>query len=229
MQYTKITYLEKIIHEMSSLIQAVYLCSELMIENQDICNKENLSHIHEASEKLRKLLSLLTSITHLKTSEIDLHLEEVDLIALVQHEIKYHQVRNKSNPDLKIDCVSNVRNCPVKVDQFWFKQLLANLIINAINHCERGIIEVCTDIVTKTGKHYFFLSVRDEGCGIAEDELKIIFSPFERGTHSIGKIPGSGIGLAIVKEIVESHDGIVTARNNEKGGATFDVVIPLKR
>ena len=231
MQYTKLTYLEKVIHEMSHPIQTVHILSELMLKNQDSFskdNKENLAHIHDAAEKLRKILRLLTSITNLKANKIAPHLDKLDLVKLVGQEIEYHQIRTKTSPDLKIDFISKVQSCVAEVDKFWLQQLLANLVINAINHCDKGIIEVCTEIVTKNGEDYFCLRISDEGCGIPEDELETIFLPLERGTHSIGKIPGSGIGLTIVKEVAEGHGGSVTARNNERGGATFEVMMPFK-
>jgi signal transduction histidine kinase len=147
----------------------------------------------------------------------------------VKQEIKYHQIRNTTNHNLKIDLNNKISTCKTKVDSFWFKQMLANLIMNAVNHCEKGLIEIHTDIIKKDAVDYFHLTVSDEGCGIPENELETIFKPMERGSHSLEKnIPGSGIGLAIVKEVIEAHGGSILARNGSKAGAVFEVLIPLK-
>jgi signal transduction histidine kinase len=174
-------------------------------------------------------VNLLSTITGLKSDMINIQLKEVDLIELVKQEIKHHQVRNTTNDNLKINLNNKIQGCKAKVDEFWFKQMLANLIMNAVNHCEKGLIEIHTGTVKKDNINYFRLTVSDEGCGIPEDELKTIFKPLERGSHSLEKnIPGSGIGLAIVKEIIEAHGGSILARNGSKTGAVFELLIPLK-
>ncbi len=65
------------------------------------------------------------------------------------------------------------------------------------------------------------LRVSDEGTGIPKDELESIFLPLQRGSHSIEKFPGSGIGLTIAKEVVKAHGGNIIAPNNTKAGAIF--------
>lgn len=198
MSNLKLTYLDKLIHN-------IYLLNEIMLQHKGklskIDNKENLEHISSSVQKLIKIVNLLSSITNLKVNEIDLQLEELDLIDLVGQEIKYYQKLYTTNHNLKIELNSKASNRKAKIDKFWFKQLLANLITNAINHCEKGLIKVYTDIITKNEIDYFCFIVSDEGCGIAENELETIFRPLERGTHSTGKISGSGIGSQLLKKL----------------------------
>jgi signal transduction histidine kinase len=233
MSNIKFTYLDKIIHEMNAQIHNIASLSDLMLDDKikfdEIQTRLNLEYINNAAAKLGKIVSSLPSITELKSDKIDIQPEEVDLIDLVKQETKWHHVRNKTNSDIKIDLTSKIPSCKAKVDGFWFKQLLSNLIMNAINHCEKGVIEVHTDIIKKDDTEYFRLAVSDEGCGIPEGELETIFKPLERGSRSLERdIPGSGIGLAIVKEIVEAHGGSILARNGSKVGAVFEVLFPLK-
>jgi len=188
----------------------------------------NLECIHDSAEKLVRIVNLLSTITNLKSDKVHIQPHELDLIELVKQETKEYQVRNKTNFNIRIVLNNKIANCTARVDGFWFKQLLSNLIMNAVNHCEKGLIEVRTDKVKKGEINYFCLSVSDEGCGIPEKELETIFKPMKRGSHSLkNNIPGSGIGLAIAHEIIEAHGGSIRALNNPKGGATFDVLIPL--
>ena len=113
------------------------------------------------------------------------------------------------------------------VDKFWLGHLVSNLITNAVNHCNMGVIEISADMFKKGDIDYFQLIVSDEGSGIPENELDSIFLPLIRGSHTMGKMDGSGIGLAIVREVAEAHGGAVFASNNPRGGASFEFVIPL--
>lgn len=152
-----------------------------------------LEYINDAAAKLSKIVSSLSSITNLRSDKIDIHPEELDLIVLVNQETRGHQIRNSTNSNIKIGLNNKISSCLATVDGFWFKQLLANLIMNAVNHCERGSIEIHTEFVKKDGIDHFLLSVHDEGCGIPENELETIFKPLERGSHSLEKnFPGSG-------------------------------------
>jgi signal transduction histidine kinase len=228
----EITYLDKIIHEINGQIHNIGLFAEIMLDSKEalseIDNKKNLEIIYDSAKSLSKIVSLLSTITYTKSSEIKVELKEQDLIELVKQEIKRYQIRNKKNPKLEINLNNKVPDGKAAVDGLWFRQLLSNLITNAINHCPEGIIEIAINTVHKDAIKYLSLRIIDEGCGIPEDELEAIFQPLRRGSHSIGKISGSGIGLTIAREIAEAHNGSITARNNSKGGATFEVLIPLK-
>jgi two-component system sensor histidine kinase ResE len=218
---------------MNAQIHNISALSDIMLHSKiklsETQNRENLEYINNAAAKLGKIVSSLSSITDLKSGKINIQLEEVDLIALVKQETKHHQIRNITNDNLKINLNNKISTCKTKVDGFWFKQMLANLIMNAVNHCEKGLIEIHTDIVKKGDIDYFHLTVSDEGCGIPENELETIFKPLERGSHSLEKnIPGSGIGLAIAKEVIEAHNGSILARNGSKVGAVFEMLIPLR-
>jgi signal transduction histidine kinase len=233
MSNIKFTYLDKIIHEINAHIHNITALSDIMLNGKvklsETQARENLEYINNAATKLGKIVSSLSSITDLKSGKLNMQLEELDLINLVKQETKHHQIRNSTNDNLKIGLNNKISSCLTIIDGFWFKQMLANLIMNAINHCEKGLIEIHTDLLKKDDIDYFHLTVSDEGCGIPENELETIFKPLERGSHSLEKnIPGSGIGLAIVKEVIEAHGGSILARNGSKAGAVFEVLIPLK-
>ena len=106
MEQIKLTYLDKIVHEMNGSIQAIYLISDIMLDGKlqfsEVDLRENLQHIFEASKKLIDITSMLSSITNVKSDKVVLNKEEVDLIKLIEKEIKYHQIQNKSNFHLKI-------------------------------------------------------------------------------------------------------------------------------
>jgi signal transduction histidine kinase len=70
------------------------------------------------------------------------------------------------------------------------------------------------------------VTVCDQGPGVPEAELGLIFRPFQRGSQN-GNLPGHGLGLAIAERVVRSHGGEITARNREGGGLCVEIVLPL--
>ena len=87
MEQIKLTYLDKIVHEMNASIQAIYLLSDIMLDGKlqfsEVDLQENLQHIFEASKKLIDITSMLSSITNVKSDKVVLNKEEVDLIKLI--------------------------------------------------------------------------------------------------------------------------------------------------
>lgn len=230
MNSLKITYLDKILHEMNGSINNIYLLSDFMLSKAKLDkgdDKEGLRNIYEATKKLIKMVSLLSTIANLKSDTINIQLNKCDLIELVKQEVKYHEIRTK-NSSLKLKFQNRISSYYSIVDNFWLKQLLEILITNAINHTEKGVIKIRVGIIKEGGTECFSLRVSDEGCGIPQNELESIFLPLQRGSHSVEKITGSGIGLAIAKEVVKAHGGNIVARNNTKAGAVFIIKILLK-
>jgi signal transduction histidine kinase len=115
---------------------------------------------------------------------------------------------------------------PLYTDEAKVAQVLRNLISNALKFTEQGEVRV-TARLSDDGASVIF-SVRDTGIGIAPDVLPKIFELFTRASAAVDLVPGGlGVGLAMVKEIVELHGGSVQARSAGAGkGSEFTVRIP---
>jgi signal transduction histidine kinase len=103
--------------------------------------------------------------------------------------------------------------------------VLANLLSNAIKYSPGG---GAIDVRVDQENDWAMLSVTDEGIGIPATDLPYVFDRFRRGENAAGKIPGTGIGLTAVRDIVERHGGNITAENRDTAGAIFTVRLPLK-
>ena len=102
--------------------------------------------------------------------------------------------------------------------------ILTNLISNAVKYTpEKGHIAIA---VKPSGKRVT-IEVSDTGIGIDEDNQKLVFNRFTRANDKHESIPGAGIGLALVKELVDSHDGTITLRSVVNQGSTFSVQLPV--
>lgn len=111
-------------------------------------------------------------------------------------------------------------------DRFWMEKVLFNLLSNAFkNTPDQGKIELISQIKNSN----YILSIKDTGTGIPVDQLDAIFEPFHQVRSNENYSNGTGIGLSLVKGIIEMHSGVVKAENNTDGGACFTVYLPLGR
>jgi signal transduction histidine kinase len=128
--------------------------------------------------------------------------------------------------------------CEANVIPFQFRQLLYNLVNNAIKFAKPGTpphITITSETVkgadVKTENlnsqiSYCHISVTDNGIGFDPQYSKRIFEVFQR-LHGKDEYSGTGIGLAIVKKIVDNHNGAISATGTIGGGARFDIYLPL--
>ena len=144
---------------------------------------------------------------------IDLHAVIAESLALVAHDMKAQQ----------IEAVVNLSSSPCIVagDQVLLQQVLVNLVINAMDAMAdtppaRRRITISTEAKAADVE----VSVRDAGTGLPAHIQSTLFTPFvTTKTH------GLGIGLTIVRSIVDAHGGTIVARNHPEGGATFTVTL----
>jgi light-regulated signal transduction histidine kinase (bacteriophytochrome) len=193
--------------------------------------KFNLERIRLAAERMQQLIEDLLAFSRISTTEREFERLDLDIvIEVVKNELKDTiQEKNATveatNPD------------PVNIIHFQFSQLMHNLISNALKF-SRPNVQPHIIINSRTVKgnkidderlsperDYSHISVKDNGIGFEPHFNERIFEVFQR-LHSKEEYPGTGIGLAIVKKIVENHNGIIIATGKLGQGASFDMYIP---
>ena len=135
----------------------------------------------------------------------------------------------KENLVVTLDYKANIRN--IVADERRIKQVVLNLIQNAINFTPDG---GKITVGAKESENFLVLYVSDTGVGISKEDQKRIFDPFERipseridmSIESLEK--GAGLGLSLVKNIVELHGGYVDVRSKKGDGTTFYVYLPTQ-
>jgi len=127
----------------------------------------------------------------------------------------------------KVELVSVISPNPLPIsgDRIQLQQVILNLAVNAIDAMKDTPLEK-RSITVRTSREQNFaeLTVSDRGPGIPEDKLKEVFEPF-----FTSKAEGMGMGLSIARTIVEAHNGQIWAENQDSGGASFRIRIPLMR
>lgn len=196
--------------------------------------KDMFSRMEKSAERMQSLINDLLAYSRTNTSE---HIyEAVDLQSVVE----------KVALDLKEEIEQSAveilvqNNMEISVIHFQFQQLFYNLISNSIKfaHLDRPLIikihaERIDSEMRDTRKlpadiPYIHISVADNGIGFEPEYNERIFELFQR-LHGKTEYKGTGIGLSIVKKIVENHQGYVTANGKKGEGATFDIYIPEHR
>lgn len=185
--------------------------------------EEHHNRISESVKILTELMDEVLLISKAENGRIKINPETVGLEDLINKHIE------ESKPLLKREQYFIYKNKAGKkeilIDQKIFHQVLGNLLSNAIKYSNE---ESKIMIESNVRKDSLIVTVKDEGIGIDNDDIPYIFDPFYR-TKNATQIEGTGLGLNIVKRMVEVLKGRVKVESQIGKGSTFEVVIPLKQ
>jgi len=180
-----------------------------------------------ASEKIKGLVTLSSELLYLAKKEAGLAtLERIkcNMVEILKEQVDFHQQKARAK-GIRLELVQLPDLPFVLANKQNMEEVLSNLITNAINYTpEEGKIIVSA----QPGKHHLCISVSDTGLGIAKEDLDRIFDRFYRVKNEKTRyIIGTGLGLPIVKSIVEAHNGMIRVESKPEYGSTFSVYIPL--
>lgn len=187
--------------------------------------RERVEIVHRNGLRLLKLVNSLLDFSRIEAGKTQAKLEAVDL-AMVTTDLasNFRSAMDKAGLAFRVDC--RPLSAPVLVDRDMWEKIVLNLLSNAFKFTLEG--EVAVDLTELDGMA--LLSVRDSGSGIPASELPKLFERFHRVEGARGRsIEGSGIGLALVQELVRFHGGQVEVESREGEGTCFTVAIPLDR
>ena len=217
-------FLSLVGHEFRTALTGILGFSELLkdteLEAADV--HEFASDIHSDAERLSRLINEMLDLDRIESGRMTLNLEPLDLREVVDESVAH--ARNLS-PIHSLAVERPNERLGIRGDRDKLAQVMANLISNAIKYSPEG------GTVTITGEHFgsqVEVSVRDEGLGIPESARERIFERYARVDAADRKhISGTGLGLPIVKQIVELHGGTVKVESGEGAGSTFRVRLPV--
>jgi signal transduction histidine kinase len=156
---------------------------------------------------------------------LELHREKIDLVQLVQRVVADHQQAATSHPIRVRTTLAALHGC---WDAARLERVLGNLLSNAVKYSPEGSeIEVDLEREEAEEEPLAVVSVRDQGVGIPAHDLPHVFDRFYRASNVIGRIAGTGIGLAGAMQLVEAHGGTIRVESAPGEGSTFFVRLPL--
>ena len=185
--------------------------------------REQLTVAHRNSLRLLKLVNNLLDFSRIESGRVQAFYEATDLSALtLELASVFRSAIERAGIELVVDCPPVDQ--PVYVDREMWEKIVLNLLSNAFKFTFDGRIEVSLKPTVDTIE----LSVADSGTGIPPEELPHIFARFHRVRGARGRsYEGSGIGLALVQELVKLHNGTVQVESELDRGTRFTIKIPL--
>ena len=213
-------------HELRTPLTIIRGNLEGMLEGVVERNDENLNSLQEETETLSRMIKDLRDLSLAEAGQLTLEKERTDVRQLI------HRAVNMLEP-LALEKYVTLQEdfaevSAISLDPRRISQVLYNLLTNAIRYTpENGEVSVSTRLVSRKNKDWLQIEVGDTGCGIAPADLPFIFEHFYRADESRDKKSGgSGIGLAIVKQLTEIHGGFVEVRSEVGKGSQFSVFLP---
>jgi signal transduction histidine kinase len=172
---------------------------------------------------LVRVLDEILLVGKLESGKFQLNLETTNLTQICRNLINEMQDSLGINHELVFN--HDQLELTVDVDIVLFKCALANLLSNAIKYSPEGsLVELNLNCVQDIAT----LTVSDSGIGIPESERAKLFSPFYRGSN-VTNVQGTGLGLVLVKEVVELHHGTIACESQLNQGTSITISIPLHR
>ena len=185
-----------------------------------------LNRVRFNADRLTHMIAELLDLSRIEAGRVEIHLSSVNLPELVE-EVVDDLRRPASEKGITIATHSSGSTLVVRADRDKLQQILTNLIGNASKFTPRdGTITVETSLVEPEQVR---ITVADTGCGIPPDELPKVFERFFRGGAVPPEARGAGLGLSIVKSLVEMHRGRVSVESQVGVGTTFAVTLPINQ
>ncbi|MFW2079202.1 two-component system sensor histidine kinase CreC [Acinetobacter sp. ULE_I010] len=208
-------YVNTLTHELKSPLTAIQASAELLKEDLPLDDQQQFAtHIHQQSQRLRSLIDRMLLLTRLEKSRHQLEIHQFDLAELIQQVLDQHmsQIQNK-----KIQCLLDLQHpCLIQADHFWIQQTLSNLVDNALDFsAESAKILISLHQKTNYSKsnHQTEIQIFNEGTCIPDFALNQVFDTYFSLPRPDTQQRSSGIGLSIVKQVIEQHHGKIQIAN----------------
>jgi two-component system phosphate regulon sensor histidine kinase PhoR len=226
-------FLSMVSHELKTPLTAIKGFTTELLQDQagyygEDQRREFYQIIDAECDRLTRLIKDLLDISQIELgAEIPIHVSEIDLPALAGKILAARRVYARDY-DLKVDFPPGFP--PIEVDCDKMEQVLTNLVDNAIKYSPNGgTVTISGRVVDERGQ-FFVMKVTDHGIGVPREHLQRVFDRFYRVDNRDNRdIGGTGIGLALVKALIEAHHGFVTMDSEVGRGSTVTVTLPRRQ
>ncbi|WFE34288.1 SpoIIE family protein phosphatase [Micromonospora sp. WMMD975] len=221
----KTNFFANVSHEFRTPLTLVLGPLEDMLADRELPDRyiERLTVMHRNGLRLLKLVNTVLDFSRLESGRLAARYQPTDLADYTARLAStFRSATDRAGLRLVVDCPP--LPAPVYVDRDMWEKIVLNLVSNAVKFTFDGEIRVRV----RAADGAAVLEVTDTGVGIAPEELPQVFERFHRVAGARSRThEGTGIGLALVRELVEMHGGTVTARSVVEGGTTFTVTVPF--
>lgn len=221
----KTAFFSNISHEFRTPLTLMLGPLEDLMENHSLKHSEKkiIDTTHRNALRLLKLVNTLLDFSLMESGRLKARFTPVNLSSLVENLAgNFRSIMERAG--LELDIRAQKLSQKVYVDTDMWEKIIFNLLSNAYKYTLKGSITIT--IGEEDGNA--IVKVKDTGIGIPENELANMFTRFHRIKNSSGRsFEGSGIGLSMIKELVQQHGGTIEVKSHEGYGSTFTVSVPL--
>jgi len=225
----KSEFLANMSHELRTPLNAVIGFSEGLLERTDIHplnehQKDRLEKIKASGEHLLHLINGVLDLAKAESGKTDLQLSTFDVGPVVREVGDMAEALAKDKPAVRFTLDLEEHLPPITSDRDKMRQILVNLLGNAIKFTEQGLVT----LRVRRNNGSLLFSVEDTGVGIAAEHLDHLFEPFYQVEQKTRRsLKGTGLGLAISRKFAELLGGTLTAESVQRRGSTFTLTVPL--
>jgi len=219
-------------HDLQEPLRKIQTFTNFILDRETLTEKGiyHFTRIKDSAHRMQLLIDDILVFSQISTidrkfEDTDLNLLIIDVKNELEHDIKENNVTIKSD-----------KLCNLNIIPLLFRQLLLNLFTNSIKFAKPNVplkITIKSNSIKSNklkslvpGMNYRHISISDNGIGFEPQYAELIFGVFQK-LHDKKEYAGTGIGLAIVKKIIQCHNGIITAKGKLNAGCTFDIYIPV--
>ncbi|WNF23478.1 HAMP domain-containing sensor histidine kinase [Mesobacillus jeotgali] len=191
--------------------------------------KETREFAHIMADKSDYMMDLLEDLTltyRLKNHALPIAKEPTDLNEFIRR-IIIHYINDPAHQDKSFDFTPYPDSITASIDPKWFQRIMDNVIANAIKYNPPGTAISVT--LTTIEDHLIVITIEDDGIGMESATLEKLFSRYYRGTHTGETGSGSGLGMAITKQLVHLHNGTIQGQSQPRKGTTIRIMLPTKQ
>lgn len=221
------SFVSNVSHELRTPVTALKLYVDLLRRRPAELERYLLA-LEQTIDRQMRLVESILSLSRVDIGELELQRTSTDFNTLVKHNLttQLAQLAEEQNVQLRYEFAG--QSLPVSVDTDRIGQAIYDLVINALYYTlPGGAVVISTGAEVRAGRPGVWLSVADTGIGLTEEELPHIWDRFYRGERARQiRAAGSGLGLPLVQEFVNLHQGQVTVSTQPDVGSTFTMWLP---
>jgi len=225
----KSAFIGNISHEIRTPMTAVLGLCELLLDTETTEDQRNmLTMIRDNGKYLVEIVNDLLDLSKMEAGVLEIEDSPTALPALLNELFNLMQVRaNENNVELQLDAAADLPEL-ILVDPIRLRQILLNLLGNAIKFSPGGSVTLSVSRELHAEREVLIYNVIDTGCGIAEEDLDLIFEPFaQSGGDQKQRSNGTGLGLSISRRLAQAMGGTVSATSKVGQGSKFTLTVPL--
>ncbi|HPO55231.1 MAG: PAS domain S-box protein [Ignavibacteriales bacterium] len=225
MNRIKSNFFANMSHELRTPLIAILGFSEILLDsvNDNKDSKLMLENINYGGRRLLNTLEMILNIANLSNMRDDIRLNKTNIIPII-HNVYKTFVPKAEDANLQFSIASEKEEIICYIDPERLKNIIFNLLDNAIKYTEKGFVKV----EIKKDNEHATIKITDSGIGIPEKKKEVIWEEFRQASEGYGRnYEGTGLGLSITKRLVELMGGLIELNDAEGGGSEFSVQFPI--